>query len=60
MSEDRGMEFWYKYRLEEQHEQICEQMRFIFKVHEYAKETGDKDLDKMCVDYYLARMERDM
>ena len=54
------MEFWYKYRLEEQHEQICEQMRFIFKVHEYAKETGDKDLDKMCVDYYLARMERDM
>ena len=56
MSEDKGMEFWYKYRLEEQHEQ----MRFIFKVHEYAKETGDKDLDKMCVDYYLARMERDM
>ena len=60
MSEDRGMESWYKYRLEEQHEQICDQMRFIFKVHNYAKEIGDEELNKMCVDYYLARMERDM
>jgi hypothetical protein len=60
MSEDRGMEFWYKYQLEESYEQSADQMRFIFKVHNYAKEIGDKELNQMCVDYYLMRMEKDM
>ena len=54
------MDFWYKYKYEELCEQSDDQMRFIFKVHNYAKEVGDETLDQMCVDYYLMRMERDM
>ena len=57
---DKDMDFWYKYKYEELCEQSDDQMRFIFKVHNYAKEVGDETLDQMCVDYYLMRMERDM
>lgn len=59
MSED-PMAFWYKHQLDEYREQLDDQMRFIYKVHNYAKESGDNNLDKMCVDYYLMRMEKDM
>lgn len=55
-----AMEFWYKYRYEEVCEQSDDQMRLIFKVHEYAKEVGDEKLNQMCVDYYMMRMEKDM
>ena len=54
------MDFWYKYKYEELCEQSDDQMRFIFKVHNYAKEVGDEKLNQMCVDYYMMRMERDM
>ena len=57
---DKEMDFWYKYKYEELCEQSDDQMRFIFKVHNYAKKVGDEKLDKMCVDYYMMRMERDM
>lgn len=58
---DKGdMKFWYQYMYDEIKEQSDDQMRFIYKVHNYAKEVGDEKLHKMCVDYYLMRMERDM
>lgn len=61
MPQDKeGMLWWYKHELEEHREQLDDQMRFIFKVHNYAKEVGDETLNQMCVDYYLMRMERDM
>ena len=59
MKED-PMVGWYKYQLDEHREQLDDQMRFIFKIHNYAKEVEDEKLNQMCVDYYMMRMEKDM
>jgi hypothetical protein len=60
MKEHEDMIEWYKYRLDDYREQLDDQMRFIFKVHNYARETEDEKLNQMCVEYYLMRMEKDM
>ena len=60
MLDKSDMKFWYQYMYDEVKEQSDEQMRFIFKVHNYAKDIGDEELDKMCQEFYRMRMERDM